>query len=61
MLHTKYQDFRSSDFRQEVLSFLLDLAISDKNKSFTNNDIGKLVTPHGGHNLKTFKLFEPHW
>ena len=30
MLHTKYQGSRASDFRQEVLSFLLGLATSDK-------------------------------
>ena len=52
MLHTKYQGSRASDFRQEVLSFLLGLAIADK-KSFTNIDIEKLVTPPGGHIFKT--------
>ena len=30
MLHTKYQGSGASDFRQEVLSFLLGLAISEK-------------------------------
>ena len=35
MLHTKYQGSRASTFRQEVLSFLLGLAISDlKKKKF---------------------------
>ena len=49
MLHTKYQGSGASDFRQEVLSFLLGLAILDK-KSFGNYiDIEKLVTPPGGH------------
>ena len=38
MLHTKYQGSGASDFRQEVLSFLLGLAISDK-KSYINIDI----------------------
>ena len=52
MLHIKYQGSRASDFRQEVLSFLLGLAISDK---FTNIDIEKLVTPSGGHIFKTVK------
>ena len=47
MLHTKYQGSGASDFRQEVRSFLLGLAISDKKKSFTNIDIEKLVTPPG--------------
>ena len=38
------------DFRQEVLSFILGLAISDKKKqSFANINIEKLVTPPGGH------------
>ena len=55
MLHTKYQGSRASDFRQEVLSFLLGLAISDKKKSFTNIDIEKLVTPPCGHNFKIVK------
>ena len=32
MLQTKYQGYRASDFRQEVLLFLLGLAISDKKK-----------------------------
>ena len=32
MLHTKYQGSRASDFRQEVLSFLLGLAFLDKQK-----------------------------
>ena len=32
MLHTKYQGSRASDFRQEVLSFLLGIAISDIKK-----------------------------
>ena len=32
MLQTKYQGSGASDFRQEVLSFLLGLAISDKKK-----------------------------
>ena len=54
MLHTKYQGSRASDFRQEVLSFLLGLAISDK-KSFTNIDIEKLVTPPGGYIFKQVK------
>ena len=53
MLHTKYQGSRASDFRQEVLSFLLGLAISDK--KITNIDIEKLVTPPGGHIFKTVK------
>ena len=43
------QDSRSSDFRQAVLSPLLGLTISDKSKSFPNNDIGKLATTPGGH------------
>ena len=34
MQHTKYQGSRGSDFRQEVLSFLLDLAISDEKLRF---------------------------
>ena len=54
MLHTKYQGSRASDFRQEVLSFLLGLAISVK-KSFTNIDIEKLATLPGGHIFKTVK------
>ena len=42
MLHTKYQGSRASDFRQEVLSFLLGFAISDKNKQSNNfNNIGR--------------------
>ena len=45
MLHTKYQGSGASDFRQEVLSFLLGLAIPDKK----NIDIEKLATPPGGH------------
>ena len=51
MLHTKYQGSIASDFRQEVLSFLLGLAISDK-KSFTNIDIEKLVSPPGSNTFK---------
>ena len=43
MLQTKYQGFTANDFRQEVLSFLQGLAISD----FTNIDKEKLVTPPG--------------
>ena len=46
-----YQGSRASDFRQEVLSFLQGLAISDK-KSFTNIDIEKLVTPPCGNIFK---------
>ena len=35
-LHTKYQGSIASDFRREVLSFLLGLVISDK-KKFQHN------------------------
>ena len=34
MLHTKYQGSRARDLRQEVVSFLLGLAISDKKKFY---------------------------
>ena len=50
MLHTKYQGSRASAFRQEVLSFLLGLAISDLKKiKFHQYLLRKLVTPPGGH------------
>ena len=55
MLHTKYQSSRASDLRQEVVSFLLGLAISETKMSFTNIDIEKLVTHPCGHIFKTVK------
>ena len=53
MLHTKYQGSRASDFRQEVLSFLLGLAISDK--KITYIEIEKLVTSPGGYIFRSVK------
>ena len=47
MLHTKYQGSGANDFGQEVLSFLLGLAISDL-KKITNIDIEKTGYA-GGH------------
>ena len=68
MLHTKYQGSRASDLRQEVLSFLLGLTISDKKiefdqRLFVNNVLMKKFSYKGplgrmANSAKSVHLFK---